>query len=148
MSAPTPAFPVPVVRLIISDELGRVLLVRRSGSEYSPGAWCLPGGKVDYGDTVEEAAARELSEETSLQATGLRFLFYQDSLPLEPGGMHCLNMYFEAEVEGVVKLNEESSQFAWVGPGELSGYQVTFRNDEGLTRFWRDKELHPGSASA
>src|SRR5512146_2687606 len=94
--------PVPVVRLVVIDASGRVLLLRRAANSTDGGRWCLPGGKVDYGDTVEQAAVRELREETGLDSTGLRFLFFQDSLPPAPGRMHCINFYFSCAVEGEV----------------------------------------------
>ena len=130
------AFPVPAVRLLIADEQGKVLLLRRQKGTYGAGGWCLPGGKLDYGQTVEEAVAKELAEETSLECVSSQFLFYQDSLPFEPGGMHCINLYFECRVRGAVALNDESIEHAWVGPKNLDQYQIVFRNDEGLRRYW------------
>jgi 8-oxo-dGTP pyrophosphatase MutT (NUDIX family) len=127
---------MPVVRLVVPDAGGRVLVLRRANSVHGGGSWCLPGGKVDYGQTVEEAAARELWEETSLACRGLRFLFYQDSPPPRPGGMHCINLYLECRGRGEVALNRESSQAAWVSAQELDAYDLVFRNDEGLRRYW------------
>ena len=100
--------PVPVVRLIISDAAGRVLVLKRQKSQYSPGAWCLPGGKIRYGETVEQAIVRELQEETSLKCTSWRHFLCQDSLPPEQGKMHCINLYFVCDVSGEIELNEES----------------------------------------
>jgi 8-oxo-dGTP diphosphatase len=133
--------PVPAVRLIILNASGRVLILRR-GPGTAEGLWCLPGGKVDYGDTVEEAAARELEEETGLHATSLRFLFYQDSLPPTPGTMHCINFYLECTVEGTLVLNEESVEAQWIGPEDLPRFSIAFRNDEGLVRYWEECEIH------
>jgi len=130
------ARPVPVVRLIIPDGAGRVLVLQRAPDSTDGGRWCLPGGKIDYGDTVEQAAIRELLEETGLRATILSFLFFQDSLPPAPGRMHCINLYFRCAVEGEVVLNEESVAAAWIGPEDLAGYALSFRNDEALTRYW------------
>jgi 8-oxo-dGTP diphosphatase len=130
--------PIPVVRLIVSDLSGRVLILRRASITTRGGDWCLPGGKIDYGDTVEQAAARELREETSLRATDLRFLFYQDSLPPTPGQMHCVNLYFECAVEGELKLNGESTESRWIGEHELPHVAIAFRNDEGLLRYWKE----------
>jgi len=130
--------PVPVVRLIVTDGSGRVLILRRALDSTDGGKWCLPGGKIDYGDTVEHAAIRELQEETSLCATNLRFLFYQDSLPPAPGRMHCINLYLECSVEGEVALNEESVEAAWVSREEVARFHLSFRNDEGLTRYWAE----------
>jgi 8-oxo-dGTP diphosphatase len=131
--------PVAAVRLIVRDDSRRVLLLRRALGTTGGGMWCLPGGKVDYGDTVEQAAERELVEETSLRAVGLRFLFYQDSLPYGPGKMHCINLYFECDAEGEVALNDESIEAAWIGPGDLPQYEITFRHDEALERYWRER---------
>ena len=139
--------PVPAVRLIVTDHGGRVLLLRRAGSRHGLGGWCLPGGKVDYGDTVETAAAKELREETGLRIEAVKFLFYQDSLPLEPGGMHCINFYFECRATGVLQLNAESSEAEWIGVEDLERYEVVFRNDEGLRRYWSGFDRDPPSAT-
>jgi 8-oxo-dGTP diphosphatase len=133
------ARPVPVVRLIVPDASGRVLVLKRAPDSTDGGKWCLPGGKIDYGDTVEQAAIRELQEETSLRATNLRFLFYQDSLPPAPGRMHCLNLYMECSAAGDVVLNEESVEAAWISREDVPRFQLSFRNDEGLVRYWAEK---------
>lgn len=132
--------PVPVVRLIIPDERGCVLLLRRHNSEYSSGQWCLPGGKIDYGETIEQTVAKELQEETSLSCTSSKFLFYQDSPPQVPGKMHCINLYFECTIAGTIALNEESSEFAWIGLSDLENYNIAFRNDLALLRYWKQEE--------
>ena len=135
----TDIFPIPVARLIVKDDQGRVLILRRASSAHATGDWCLPGGKVDYGDAVVESAVRELKEETSLVCNSPSFLFYQDSLPPHPGEMHCINLYFECTVSGTVVLNEESSEFAWIGPPDLGKYKIAFRNDLALVRYWKEK---------
>jgi mutator protein MutT len=129
--------PIPVVRLMIENERGEILFLRRAQTAYGEGGWCLPGGKVDYGETVEEAALKELREETALDGRELRFLFYQDSLPPEPDSMHCINFYFACGVSGDLDLNPESSECAWIGSADLDGYDIVFRNDEGVRRYWR-----------
>lgn len=134
------SFPVPVVRLVVTDPNGRVLILKRDSTSHSKGGWCLPGGKVDYGETVAQAAAKELFEETSLKCTSVDFLFYQDSLPPRPGQMHCINLYLKCNVEGALSLNEESSEYAWIAPEDLERYPLVFRNDMGLKRYWRESD--------
>ena len=131
-------YPVPVVRLIVPDASGRVLLLKRSNTSYAPGMWCLPGGKVDYGMTVEEACLRELFEETGLNSINVTFLSYQDSLPLVPGNMHCINLYFKCTAKGEIVLNAESSDFAWVSPETIQDFEIAFNNEQGLMRYWKD----------
>lgn len=129
-------YPVPAVRAIIVNEQNRVLLLRREESTQGGGQWCLPGGKVDYGQLVEEAVKREIGEETQLKCLRAIFLFYQDSPPLVPEGMHCINFVFQCSVEGDVILNDESIDYAWVVPNQLDNYSIAFRNDEILRRFY------------
>lgn len=131
--------PMPVVRLIVEDDQNRVLVLRRQGSSYGNGRWCLPGGKVDFGETVLDAAAKELREETSLKCVQASFLFYQDSLPYDGSDLHCINFFFVVETEGEIELNPESEAFAWITANELSEYSLAFRNDEGLERYWSEK---------
>jgi len=130
--------PVPTVRLIIRDGQGRVLILRRPEGSHGEGGWCLPGGKVDFGDTVEDTVDKELFEETQLACTGKRFLFYQDSPPNEHSEMHVINFYFECDVDGEICINDESSQYAWTTRSELKDHAMVFKNDEALQRYWTD----------
>jgi 8-oxo-dGTP diphosphatase len=71
--APVPMVVVPSVFVAVREEQGRLLLVRRCDS----GAWELPGGRVDVGESAVEAAVRETAEEAGLEVriTGLVGLF-------------------------------------------------------------------------
>jgi 8-oxo-dGTP diphosphatase len=124
--------------LFVPDDSGRILVLQRAKQTTRCGYWCLPGGKIDYGDTVEQAVARELREETGLRVTDLRFLFYQDSLPRDPGQMHCINLHFECSVEGTLELNGESTESRWIGKQKLPQLDIAFRNDDALARYWND----------
>ncbi len=87
--------PVPTVDIII--ELNdRIVLIERLNE---PFGWALPGGFVDYGETVESAAIREAAEETSLN---IRLLeqFYVYSDPTRDARKHTLSVVFIAEASG------------------------------------------------
>jgi len=138
--------PVPAVRAIIRDDDGRVLILRRCEDGIGAGGWCLPGGKVNYGETLEQAVRREVTEETGLTCSTVRFLFVQDSLPFEAGGMHCVNLYFECAATGTLCLSPESSEHAWIAREHLAHYVIVFRNDSGLAAYW-DPAGHSGMIS-
>ena len=58
--------PRPAARILLVDGAGRVLLFRFTPYDGRPPFWCTPGGKVDEGETYEQAARRELREEVGL----------------------------------------------------------------------------------
>ena len=93
-------------------------------------AWCLPGGKVELGETVEEALHKEIGEETGLKVNSFTFLTFQDSLPTKTEWMHCINLYFVCSVRGSVRINTESVAHAWLELHTLDGYPIVFRNKE------------------
>jgi 8-oxo-dGTP diphosphatase len=126
--------PVVAIRAFVADSQDHILLLRRANSEYGEGQWCLPGGKLDYGDTPENTVAKELVEETGLTAKDVTFLFYQNSPPLQPGKMHCVNLYFRCTAVGAVTLNEESSAFVWVTLEEALGYKPVFGAEPAIRR--------------
>ena len=58
--------PRPAARILLVDGQGRALLFRFTPYDGRPAFWCTPGGKVDAGETYEQAARRELLEEVGL----------------------------------------------------------------------------------
>ena len=133
--------PYVAVRAIITNPQNQVLILKRDKTDFGQGAWCLPGGKVDYGQTVVEALAAELREELSVRLLSAEFAWYQNSLPPVSGDPHYINFYFHCRIEGKIRLNEESSAFAWIGPEDIPNYPIVFRNDEAILRFFSD--FHP-----
>lgn len=102
--------------LILSDD-GKVLAVSRKDD---PTAFGMPGGKVDPGETAEQAAARELQEETGLTATALHQVFVRK----EHDGYTTTT--FATEVSGQIDT-PESGVVRWVTPevlfaGPFGGY--------------------------
>lgn len=77
---------------IIEDARGRVLLIRRRNE---PHGWAIPGGFVDVGETLEEAARREMLEETGL-AVELVAQFHTYSEPARDPRHHTITVVFHA----------------------------------------------------
>lgn len=84
--------PIPTVDIIIEIDTGIVLIERKN----EPYGWALPGGFVDYGETLEAAASREALEETSIVITDLRLLgCYSD--PARDKRQHNISTVFVAK---------------------------------------------------
>ena len=87
--------PVPTVDCIIEIDDGIVLIRRKN----APHGWAIPGGFVDYGETVELAAVREAREETKLEVE-LVELFQVYSDPKRDPRQHTLSAVFIARASG------------------------------------------------
>ena len=100
--------PVPAVDLIIEiDGQGWVLIERRN----PPPGWALPGGFVEVGESLEQAAVREAREETCLEVELLgQFHTYSD--PARDPRMHCISTVFVARAEGTTKAEDDAKSVA------------------------------------
>ncbi|MBO1906904.1 NUDIX hydrolase [Microvirga sp. 3-52] len=76
--------PIPAVIAVVVHE-GRALLVRRANPP-DAGLWGFPGGKIEFGETVKDAAIRELREETGVHAAAQDVLTALDVLVRDAGG--------------------------------------------------------------
>jgi ADP-ribose pyrophosphatase YjhB (NUDIX family) len=121
--------------VVIHD--GQILLVQR-GSGAAVGAWSVPGGRVELGETLEQAARRELAEETGLVAGSLRYLGHVERIG---AGWHFVIHDFVADVEdaGALAAGDDAADAAWVPlddvgtwPGVVPGL-VAFLHEHGIT---------------
>ncbi|MEK7850204.1 MAG: NUDIX domain-containing protein, partial [Candidatus Omnitrophota bacterium] len=75
---------------------GGVVLIKRSNP---PFGWAIPGGFLDYGESLEEAAAREAKEETGLVVTNLK-QFHTYSDPVRDPRFHTISTVFICQAKG------------------------------------------------
>ena len=122
--------PVPPARpqLAVSGAIfrdGRVLLVRRARSP-GKGFYSLPGGRVEFGESLHTALHREVDEETGLRIEILGLAGWREVLPANGGDGHYVIMSFAARwTAGEPVLNDEHDDFKWIDPDRLGDLSVT-----------------------
>jgi ADP-ribose pyrophosphatase YjhB (NUDIX family) len=104
---------------------GKVLLVRRARS-LGKGFYSLPGGRVEFGESLHEAVAREVDEETGLKIDIVGLAGWREVLPAAGGGGHYVIISFAARWRADEPvLNEEHDDFTWRRPTELGDLMLT-----------------------
>ena len=86
------------VDCVVFDPGGRLLLIHRKNPPFR-GQYALPGGYVEYGETTEQAAARELAEETGLVAVNLSLIGVYSDPHRDPRG-HVVSIAYRVGVAG------------------------------------------------
>jgi 8-oxo-dGTP pyrophosphatase MutT (NUDIX family) len=122
--APTAGVVVPSVFVAVRDDQGRLLMVRRHDS----GAWELPGGRVDVGESAVGAAVRETTEECGLQVriTGLVGLFTDPGHIVVSAGGDQIRQQFVVCFHAWLRAgtprpdHQETSDAAWFDPDDVA----------------------------
>ena len=100
---------------------GKVLLTRRARSP-AKGLYSLPGGRVEFGESLHQALAREIDEETGLDIDVIGLAGWREVLPAAAGAGHYLIMSFAARwVAREPVLNDELDDYRWIAPEALAG---------------------------
>jgi 8-oxo-dGTP diphosphatase len=122
--------------LLIED---RILLVRRSRPPYA-GLWSVPGGKVRYGESLDEATAREVLEETGLAVKRGKLAGVLESISPAGGFHYVIIDYFvtlaaDELVAGELKAGDDAAEAAWVPLSDLGTLGTTPRLIDYLREF-------------
>src|SRR5829696_6147429 len=116
----------------IFDQQQRILLTRRTDN----GQWCLPGGRMESGESAAEACEREVFEETGLRVRVKRLVAVYsdpDQLVIYPDGnkAHIVALHFEAEViGGEPGLSNETTDFGYFTVEDMAGLEMLGRHGE------------------
>jgi 8-oxo-dGTP diphosphatase len=119
--------PVVGVGAVIWNPAGEVLLVRR-GQPPRLAEWSIPGGKVEWGETVQHALHREVREETGLEVEILGLIDVVDSISTsdnDASGLHYVLLDFAARSNGSgLRAGDDVSEARWVTPDRLADYRL------------------------
>jgi len=100
--------PIPTVDIIIEIK-NRIVLIERKNPPYG---WAIPGGFVNYGESLEDVAKREAKEETNLTVEGLRqFHVYSD--PQRDPRCHTISTVFIAKGRGDLKAKSDAKNIVF-----------------------------------
>jgi 8-oxo-dGTP diphosphatase len=132
--------PFPTVDIIIRIGASVVLIERRN----PPYGWALPGGFIDYGESLEEAAVREAREETGLEVAKLQqFRAYSD--PGRDPRQHNISMVFTAEASGVPRAGDDAERVRLFPLGQLPA-QLCFDHAQILSDYRAGKKCNAGTS--
>lgn len=118
--------------IIVRNLNGDILLLQRASTDKSnPGKWGVPGGHVDIGEDCEDAAKRELFEETGIKKEYITQIgeYEDDNVKIKYYEAHCDN-------DPLILLdNEEHHDWKWINPyTEIDDYEMPFNMKENLKR--------------
>ncbi len=126
----TPRNPVPTVDIIIEINQ-RIVLIKRKNP---PEGWALPGGFVDYGESLENAAIREAKEETGLDVELIRQLHTYSEPTRDPRG-HTISTVFVAKAQGEAKAGDDAKEIALFNKDNLPE-QIVFDHRDILNDYF------------
>lgn len=132
----TPRNPLPTVDIIIELDQGIVLIERRN----PPPGWALPGGFVDYGESLEDAARREAWEETGL-IVRLHSQLHTYSDPGRDARGHTISTVFLATASGEPRAGDDAQQAAIFTPANLP--PLAFDHERILRDYFRRRGTIP-----
>ncbi len=130
--------PLPTVDIIIEVEAGIVLIKRKN----EPFGWAIPGGFVDYGESLEEAAVREAKEETGLNVRLIR-QFHTYSDPKRDPRFHAISTVYFAKAQGVPTA-EDDAQDAEIFDHHNLPADIVFDHRKILEEYFKDKNQKGG----
>ena len=120
---------------VIKNSKGEILLGKREKNMwYYPGMWGLPGGLVEFGETIEQGIKRELKEELGVDSEVVKCGKPFMQLPVMECAMQALNVPVFCKIRGTPKPKDETSEIGWFSPKEIRKMKLAYSHKEILKR--------------
>ncbi len=124
--------PIPTVDIIIEIESKEIVLIKRKNP---PNGWAIPGGFVDYGESLEEAAIREAKEETNLDVKLIR-QFHTYSNPKRDPRHHSISTVYIAKAKGKPKPKDDALEIGNFNESNLPD-EIAFDHSSILSDYFK-----------
>jgi ADP-ribose pyrophosphatase YjhB (NUDIX family) len=124
--------PIPTVDIIIEIESRGIVLIKRKNPPYG---WAIPGGFVDYGESLEEAAVREAKEETNLDVKLVR-QFHTYSDPKRDPRHHSISTVYIGKGDGIPRAKDDALEIGIFNESNLPA-EIAFDHRSILNDYFR-----------
>ncbi|MCX7957115.1 MAG: NUDIX hydrolase [Endomicrobia bacterium] len=137
-------YPIPTVDIIINIKTKKkegIVLIERKNPPYG---WAIPGGFVEYNESLEKAAFREAKEETGLDIKNLR-QFHTYSEPGRDPRFHTISTVFIAEANKLPKAASDAKRVVVATKDEILSdrYQIVFDHKKILLEYFHSHYYNP-----
>lgn len=124
-----------IIEIQREDGKEGIVLIKRKNP---PHGWAIPGGFVDYGESLEEAAAREAKEETSLDVQ-LKRQFHTYSDPDRDPRQHTISTVFAATAQGQPRARDDAQEVGVFTRDEID-FPLAFDHSRILEDYFEQKK--------
>ena len=129
--------PLTAVDIIIENDSKGIILIKRKNP---PFGWAIPGGFVEYGESLEEASVREAKEETNLEVRLIK-QFHTYSDPNRDKRFHCISTVYIAKAKGTPEAKDDAAEIGIFNESNLP-QDLAFDHRIILGDYFKSKSPH------
>jgi 8-oxo-dGTP diphosphatase len=126
--------PIPTVDIIVRKGSNKILLERRARPPFEH-LQSIPGGHVEYGETVEQAALRELKEETSIKARLVAILGVYSDPKRDPRGQRISTVFIADWISGAPRGSDDAESADWFNESDVPKLNLAFDHEQILNDY-------------
>ena len=123
--------------IIIESNDGSIVLIKRGNDPYK-NHWALPGGFMDDGETIEQAAVREAKEETGLDVVLTKLIGIYSKPGRDPRGRTVSALYVSRAIGGTLKADSDAKEI--IQTKDFFNVDLAFDHNEMIQDYLKQKE--------